>query len=330
MQIRIGKYKNTKFGLIDSGKKITILNFPWPLDYSNLDFLVNRTGINNGYKKIELAKDDWFKGTLGYSKLDSAPVAVLVTATGNVTAGTHVYRATYVSDGGEESIINITNSNVITNVAGTSQQTNITTPAGPSNTASRKIYRSLAGTTTPLYLVGSINDNVAATVFNDNVADATILANNITPPTISNNYDFDYSVIGSIIPPVSINDGILCICDIPNQYKSNALVISDLSVGGPVYELEIKNLEHFNKMEFQCEWSGLTGVLDGVIEVLQRNDSTLTYNLIDSVEMTKILNAASGFEFFNNQIWLSSDIKLRLTKNGITGGNFKSSIYFKI
>lgn len=231
MKIRIGNYKNTKIGILDTIKKIYILNFPWTFDYSTVVKIFNQTGINNKKggvfnKGFELTRDGQFAGTINYAHLDTAPTAVLTGVAGNINVGTHVYVATFITAEGEESIA-VHVSSVLTVAASSNAQATITVPFGPSGTASRNIYRSLANTTSPLYLLGTISDNTTAT-FTDNLADSSIstLAN---PPSISNNYEFDYQILGSSLPDMSVNDGVMVVVDIPDEIRDDSMGLMKVS-----------------------------------------------------------------------------------------------------
>lgn len=106
--------------------------------------------------------------------------AALLLAAGNVTAGTHSYRVTFV-DGHDYESPPSPASNIIT-ADGTHQQVSLSgVPLGPSATgndgldftAKRRIYRTVAGNTGSAKLVGEISDNTT-TIFTDNVADGSL------------------------------------------------------------------------------------------------------------------------------------------------------------
>jgi hypothetical protein len=105
-----------------------------------------------------------------------APTAV-VAAGGSVDVGAHTYVVTFVDAVGGETG---QGSGVVATTTGGNQTVNLSAIAtGPTGTASRKIYRSKAGTTTPLFLVTTINDNVTTT-YSDTATDASLPATN--PP----------------------------------------------------------------------------------------------------------------------------------------------------
>jgi hypothetical protein len=110
----------------------------------------------------------------------TALTAALVLAAGNVTAGTHSYRVTFVDGHGYESAPSPA-SNIIT-TDGTHQQVNLTNiPIGPATSGddglggivSRNLYRTIAGNTGSAKLFATISDNTT-TIFTDNVADGSL------------------------------------------------------------------------------------------------------------------------------------------------------------
>jgi hypothetical protein len=96
-----------------------------------------------------------------------APTFV-VGGAGSVTAGTHTYVATAVVNGVESGYSPA--SGIAT--AAPSQIT-VTVPFGPTGTTARNVYRTVAGNTGPYKLVGTIGDNVTATLV-DNIADGSL------------------------------------------------------------------------------------------------------------------------------------------------------------
>ena len=119
---------------------------------------------------------DWLlenSGTATITKL-AAPGAATAAqgGAGNVDVGTHSWKVTLVDVEGEETELG-TASNVL-DVATSASIVNLTAvPTGADGTASRKIYRTVAGNTGDWKYVGIINDNTATT-FDDNVADANL------------------------------------------------------------------------------------------------------------------------------------------------------------
>ncbi|BCY18697.1 hypothetical protein hrd7_25460 [Leptolinea sp. HRD-7] len=89
---------------------------------------------------------------------------------GNVDAGAHSYGITYADAYGETKLI----SGITSVTAPGGKQVNLTNiPIGNAYAVDRKIYRSKAGTTSPLYLVGALGNNTSTT-FVDNVSDADL------------------------------------------------------------------------------------------------------------------------------------------------------------
>jgi hypothetical protein len=100
-------------------------------------------------------------------------VALAGAGAGNVTAGTHLYKITFVDAAGESTggpasaSINVTAPATNGRVAITGIQ------VGNSPVTARKIYRTTAGTTSGYYLVDTIANNTA-TSYTDNVADGSL------------------------------------------------------------------------------------------------------------------------------------------------------------
>ena len=112
-----------------------------------------------------------------------APTAALAGAgAGAVDNGTHVYAVTFTTATGET--VPGASSAAVTVADKTSDgKVAVTIPLGSTSwTTQRNIYRSKAGTTTPLYYIGVVNDNVTTT-FTDDVADADISVLPLTFPT---------------------------------------------------------------------------------------------------------------------------------------------------
>ena len=102
-----------------------------------------------------------------------APTALtvaLITTAGNIDAGQHRYKVTFVNDFGETDLG--TASNTVTN-DGSNQQNALTSiPIGlVGDVTSRKIYRTKIATQGLYYLLTTINDNTTTT-YTDNTADA--------------------------------------------------------------------------------------------------------------------------------------------------------------
>jgi len=128
----------------------------------------NAITINNGGNI--LLKEG---GDLYFSVVSSAgaATAALITAAGNVEAGTRIYKITYISSHGETNL-GIGSNTVITD--GTHQQVSLSNiPTSSSNAVtSRNIYRTPASGVGYFYL-GSINDNTTTT-YTDNISDTAL------------------------------------------------------------------------------------------------------------------------------------------------------------
>lgn len=107
--------------------------------------------------------------------IPTACTATLVEIAGNVDAGTHTYKITYVTASGETSLG--TASNTVTTDA-THEQVSLTgIPTSSSGAVTaRKIYRTKAGGTT-YFLLATISDNVT-TIYTDNIADSSLGSDN--------------------------------------------------------------------------------------------------------------------------------------------------------
>jgi hypothetical protein len=114
----------------------------------------------------------------------SAPTTALVASAGNIEAGTHVWAYSFVNAQGEGPVSAASNPALTTDA--THGQVTVTIAAGPAGTIARNIYRSTAGTATPLLYVGTVADNTSTT-FTDNVSDMDLgsagpTAAGTTPP----------------------------------------------------------------------------------------------------------------------------------------------------
>ncbi len=120
--------------------------------------------------------DTWrFSPPAGIASGAAATGALAGAGAGNVDDGTHSYKVSFVHPDGESQ--GGTTSNVVT-VAdkGVDGQVSLTSvPLGPAGTTARNIYRTIAGDTGAHKFVGVIGDNTTTT-FNDNVADASLVA----------------------------------------------------------------------------------------------------------------------------------------------------------
>jgi len=108
----------------------------------------------------------------------TAPTAALIEAAGNVDAGTHSYRITYVNETGETELGAA--SNTVTTDATHKQVdlTNIPVSTSGSVTA-RKIYRTKAGGSEDnIFFLATLNDNTT-TIYTDNIADADLSSDTV-------------------------------------------------------------------------------------------------------------------------------------------------------
>ncbi len=122
-----------------------------------------------------------------------ALTAGVPTAGGSVDPGTHSYKVTFVSTGSGETEAG-TKSNVITAVLTTGQTVPLTAiPIGPAGTASRKIYRTIAGDGGSHLLLTTIADN-ATTTYSDTTADAGLGAAAPSTNTTGLLADADYTL----------------------------------------------------------------------------------------------------------------------------------------
>jgi hypothetical protein len=102
----------------------------------------------------------------------TAAPAVAGGAAGNVDIGTHQYAVTFTKAGQESELGPV----VPLTISASAKHGSLTAvPLGPTGTTGRNIYRTVAANTTDFRLVGSIADN-STTVFDDNIADATLNA----------------------------------------------------------------------------------------------------------------------------------------------------------
>lgn len=98
-------------------------------------------------------------------------LSAALAAGGSIDVGAHDYAVTFVDDNGGETIAGT--HTTLTTTSG-NQTGNLTAiPTGPTGTAKRNIYRSKVGTTTPLYLLHTINDNTTTT-YSDTATDASL------------------------------------------------------------------------------------------------------------------------------------------------------------
>lgn len=131
------------------------------------------------------------------------PVPSALTATlaspaapGNVDNGEHTYAVTFVNASGETTIGATATATVADKgVNGQVALTNI--PIGLTGTTARKVYRSEAGTTTPLKLLTTIANNTATT-YTDNTADSALgAAAPSTNTALDGSYKYAWDVLSA-------------------------------------------------------------------------------------------------------------------------------------
>ncbi len=136
-----------------------------------------RLGINTNTptQKLDIAS-----GGINYSFVANATApsaALVVTGTGNLTAGAYIYKVTYLNASGE-TVASVA-SNTVT-VDASDKQVTVTIPVSTNNSvSSRKIYRTQSNGSV-YNLLATISDNTTVT-YTDNIADATIVANALAP-----------------------------------------------------------------------------------------------------------------------------------------------------
>lgn len=120
----------------------------------------------------------------------SAPTVALASpaAAGNVEAGAHRYRVTFVTSSGETEGGTVSSAVTVVNAAINGQVKLTAIPLGGSAVTSRKIYRTTAGGSTYL-LLATIADNTTV-IYTDNTADGSLGAgcpstNTTTDPVLS-------------------------------------------------------------------------------------------------------------------------------------------------
>lgn len=104
---------------------------------------------------------------------DAPTVALAGAGPGNVDNGAHRYRLTFVTADGETDGGDISAQITVADKTVNGQVSLSTVKTGGALVTARRIWRSKAGTDTPFYLVGALNDNLT-TVFVDNVSDAAL------------------------------------------------------------------------------------------------------------------------------------------------------------
>ncbi|MDH3382344.1 MAG: hypothetical protein OEL54_06530, partial [Flavobacteriaceae bacterium] len=78
-----------------------------------------------------------------------------------------------------------------------------------------------------------------------------------------------------------------------------------------------KVLANFDAISIQISYKDLTGTLNGVFKVQQRNDSTLP--LVDIPTLTTTLSSATSSVILETSEFLGESVAVNFTKGGITG-----------
>lgn len=111
--------------------------------------------------------------------LPGAPSAALAGAgAGSVDNGAHVYCVTFVTAGGETDCSGVSNTVTVADKTADGKVTVTFTVSPYGGVTGRNVYRSKAGTTSPLYLVAAspVVANNTATTYTDNIADSALQA----------------------------------------------------------------------------------------------------------------------------------------------------------
>lgn len=87
----------------------------------------------------------------------------------------------------------------------------------------------------------------------------------------------------------------------------------------------ILQVDEADRAKVFISWTGLTGTLNGVFQVMQRTDPNGVWHTF-SVDALKTLSTASGTWYFLLNDLCDDDIKLMFTKNACTGGTITMEI----
>jgi len=111
-------------------------------------------------------------------------VALAGAGAGNVDNGAHTYAVTFVTSAGE-TIAGATATVTVTDKTANGKIAVSSIPIGSPFVTARKVYRSSAGTTTPLKLLVTISDN-STTAYTDNTADSGLTTTSPSGDTTAN------------------------------------------------------------------------------------------------------------------------------------------------
>jgi len=212
-QITIGNYKNTQYSINSSTNVITLNGLDFVLDITKIKLVANQT-----QGKLYAAKSFW----QGNVVTQSMPITTVTPGNpstgGNITLGTHYYAATYTYITGEETLPSVLSAQVT--ISGSNKTVPLTNiPIGNTNVIARNIYRTLAGTSTPLYLITTILDNSTSS-YTDTAIDSSIA--NIAPTTT---LVYDIS-LGASFATMNASDYIDIECEIPNSNEDDDLGVT--------------------------------------------------------------------------------------------------------
>ena len=212
-QITIGNYKNTQYAVINGTRVITLNGLDFALDISKVKLVANQT-----QNKLYAAKSFWQGNVLTQSAPTSTVTPGNPSTGGSMTIGTHYYAATYNYNTGDETISSALSVQVtISGGLQTIQLTNI--PIGNANVVSRNIYRTLAGTSTPLYLITTISDN-STNSYIDTAIDSSVAT---VAPSSTLVYDIS---IGTNFAVISSSDYLDIECEISNSNEDDDLGVT--------------------------------------------------------------------------------------------------------
>lgn len=105
----------------------------------------------------------------------TAPTLALASAASGVDIGAHTYAVSFNQETNHTTLaVTLPGTTAAITVTSGNQQVNLSAiPTGPAGTVKRTIWRSKAGTSSPLYACGTISDNTTTT-FNDTTADSSL------------------------------------------------------------------------------------------------------------------------------------------------------------
>lgn len=86
-----------------------------------------------------------------------------------------------------------------------------------------------------------------------------------------------------------------------------------------------------SRVEVQVDWAGLTGTLNGTVQIQQRGESTMQWTCLQPTEadagnMIKTLATAAGSYTFTLWAFTGANLRVLFTKTGITAGTLNVSL----